>query len=379
MNKTKIIFVFHNLGAGGIDTVLINLWEALDKNKYELICIFYDSNHKRPVPDYLKTYYIGIPLTEGKLKIKNVFLRVLRIAKIFNKEHDGIILSLFNRVNLTVILAKLFSKNKLKLIISERNTPSLELADGILSKIDKYLIKILYPLSDKIIAVSKGVKNDLVCNFNQREDSIEVIYNPLNVNKIKKLAQEKIFESQWFDENIPIILNVAKLANEKGQEYLIKAFKIIRSKLLCRLVIIGEGKMEKYLKQLASFTGFENDIIFLGLQLNPYKFMARSTVFAFPSLMEGFGNVIIEAMVCGIPVVSMDCPYGPNEIIEDKVNGILVPVKDHEKLADAIYKIIQNPDYGKSLVQEANKTIDRFSISRITLHYENFFEKVLNQ
>jgi glycosyltransferase involved in cell wall biosynthesis len=116
--------------------------------------------------------------------------------------------------------------------------------------------------------------------------------------------------------------------------------------------------------------GIETEVIFLGFQKNPFKYMARSSLFVLSSLYEGFPNVILEAMALGLPVISTDCPSGPAEIIEDKKNGLLVPVKDEQALAGAIICVMTDERLRESLGREARLRADDFALEKIAKDYK---------
>lgn len=365
----KVLFIIPNLGKGGAERVVSILLEHLDRRIIQLCCLFYDSQHIYDIPHDVKTYCLDLPGSNDPFK-KGVhsILRIIKLKRILEKERPDVVLSFMNKVNLMTILASTLSRNKIHLIISERNTPSRQL-QGRSNAIVRYLIKKLYPKANKILAVSNGVRNDLIECFGIAADKIRVIYNPLDIEKIRRLSQEEVIEHPWFSEKIPIIINVGSLSKKKGQKYLIEAFRIVRDKIPARLVLLGEGDQTADLKKLATDLVVDQDLLFLGFQKNPYKFMARSSVFVLASLWEGFPNVLTEAMACGVPVVSTSCPFGPEEIINNKVNGLLVPIKDEKKLADAIVMILENKSFSKSIAFEAPKSIERFSKPRILKEY----------
>lgn len=368
--RNKVIFIIPNLGKGGSERVLTNILENLDKDKLEPVCIFYDSKHVYAVPNYVRIYHLNLSGTASTFhKVLRYLWRILKIIRIIKKEKPDVIFSFINRINLTVIISKILSRQQVKLIVSERNTPSFQLG-GRFNYFLRIMIKILYPKADKIIAVSRGVEKDLVENFFIPKNKIKVIYNPLDISRIQKLAKENITEHIWFSEScIPIVLNVGSLTEKKGQQYLLRAFRLVLEKIKSRLVILGEGEEEGCLKDLTRILDIQNYVTFLGFQQNPYKFMAKSSLIVLSSLWEGFPNVIIEAMACGIPVVSTDCSSGPNEIIESGITGILVPPRDEKKLAEAIIKILTDRKIAKNISLNSLKNIDRFSVHDIMAEY----------
>ncbi len=369
----KIFFIIPSIAGGGTERVLVNLLENFDKNKLKPICIFYYSFNVYQLPSDIRVFNLRLARTNSKFrKIMRSFKRIIKIIRLINAENPDVIFSFLNRVNIITIIAYIFSRHKPKLIISERNSPSHELSTK-LDKIIIYLMRILYPRAHEIVANSVGIKIDLIENFNLPEDKIKVIFNPVNLEKIKKLAKEEIDEHKWFKERIPIIINVARLVEQKGQIYLIKAFKLVRECISARLVILGNGEMKNYLVQIANDLGISDDIYFLGFQKNPYKFMKNSSIFILSSLFEGFPNVIIEAMACGTPVISSDCPSGPGEIITSGTNGILVPPADENDLAEAILSLLKDKNLREKFYVAGIKRAEDFGLEKILPQYEELF------
>lgn len=358
LNKKKVIFAIWRFSGSGPQRVLVNLLENLDRKKIEPSCIICNSNHVFWPPLDIKTRLLG----PGNI--------ITQIEEIIDTEKPDIVFGFLGRINLAVILAGIFSHQRPKLIVTERTTLSFA---GTTPKTIKNSIKALYPKAHKIIAISEGVKKDLVENFNMPEEKIQVIYNGVDIEKVRDLAKEEVTEHPWFKENMPIIINVASLKTVKGQQYLLKAFKIARKKVNCRLVILGKGRKENELKRLSEELNIQNDVAFLGFQNNPFKFMTNSSVFVLSSIYEGLPNVILESMVCDTPVISTDCPSGPNEIIKDGINGILVPVKNEKKLAETIINLLNNKSLVKKISSNVKKDIKKFSIEKMVEEYSRLF------
>ncbi|MBI4847210.1 MAG: glycosyltransferase [Nitrospirae bacterium] len=374
--KVRVAFIIPNLGRGGAERVASVLLENLDRSKIQPFCIFYDSRHFYSIPHDVETCSLGITVG-GSLqnKLINYIKGILKLINIVKTKKPDLVCSFLNRTNLFVVFARLLSstfRNKVKLIISERTTPSVEL-EGSSFWLVRFLIKLLYRKADRIIAVSEGVRLDLIENFNLPEEKIKVIYNPLAYKKIEELSIEDLEGYEWFLENKPIVINVGSLSDPKSQDDLLRVFKIVRETTECRLVLLGEGEKEEELKKLSQELGINNDVAFLGFQDNPFKFISRSSVFVLSSRFEGFPNVLTEAMACGIPVISTRCRSGPEEIITDNVDGFLVPVGDDVKLADAILRVLGNRDIASSMAAAAKASVSRFNINNIVREYEELF------
>jgi len=335
--KNNIAIILPVLKNGGAERVVSNLSIHLSNNEFNKYIILFDGeeidypfdgnliNCKIKASDHL----FG--------KIVNIIKRIYKLRRIKKKLHINTSISFLDAAN----IVNIFSKAEDKIVLSIRNFKSKS-SKGFYGKIYNYLIMVFFRRADKLVAVSKGVKDDLVENYKINEDKIKVIYNFYNIERIKILAREEVEEQYKKIFDIPVIINVGRLSEQKGQWHLIRAFKRVNEKIKdLNLLILGRGKIEKYLKQLVYDMNLEKNVYFLGFQKNPYKFFFKSTIFVLPSLYEGFPNALVEAMACGIPVISSDCKSGPREILAPETDmkkdiktieyneyGILIPVCD---------------------------------------------------
>ena len=165
-----------------------------------------------------------------------------------------------------------------------------------------------------IVAVSEGCRGELVEKYRLPSERVLTINNPIDVEGIRRAAADGVGAH---DETctVPRIVCAGRLSPEKGQAHLIRVFAALRAKLACRLMLIGSGECEQELRRLSADLGVEEGIAFLGWRPNPHPYVACGAVFVLPSHLEGFGNVLLEAMACGVPVVASDCRYGPREIL----------------------------------------------------------------
>lgn len=373
-NKIKIAFFLHSLQGAGAERNVVNLVNNLNKEKYQISLVlgkaegvFISEIPKEVLIIDFKTSYLF-----------SLFFKLLRY---FRRERPDIFVSGFPHMNSISIIAKIFSGVKTKIVITEHTTYSLIPATArtfVRKIIARFflplLMKAVYLRAEAIICVSKGVARDIVfiVGFSPK---IKTIYNPVVNEKIYKLAGEPI-EHPWFSQKeIPILLAVGRLSKAKDYPSLFRAFKLIIPKQPVRLVILGEGIEEVKLKKLISKLGLSENVAFLGFQKNPYKYMKKASVFVLSSIREGFGDVIVEAMACGLPIVSTSCA-GPSEIIENFKNGILVPGRDEKLLSRAILELLTNPVLREKFSQEGKRRAQDFTVERSVKEYEKVFEEI---
>ncbi|ETJ35922.1 Glycosyl transferase, group 1, partial [human gut metagenome] len=238
----------------------------------------------------------------------------------------------------------------------------------------------------------------LIDNFYIDKMKTTVIYNPVDIKYIDSLKNEEIEDKYKyiFDENT--IITSGRLTYQKGQWYLIRALKKVKKELPnAKLVILGQGELEKNLKKLVAELNLEDSVFFLGFKSNPFKYIKNSKVFVLPSLFEGFGNVITETMECGTIVISTDCKSGPKEILnpsnmEEKVNdmfianyGILIPVfdgkvynatekltKEEDILANTIIEVLKNMQLCLQLESKIFERVKDFEVNSIVKEWCKF-------
>lgn len=207
-----------------------------------------------------------------------------------------------------------------------------------------------YGMADAVVAVSHGVADDLAAATGLPRSAITVIYNPVVDDRLRALAAAPV-EHPWLGAGEPpVILAVGRLAPQKDYPTLIRAFARVRGRRPARLLILGDARSEAgtasertALLDLAAQEGVAGDVDIPGFAANPAAYMARSALLVLSSRHEGLGNVLIEALACGCPVVSTDCPHGPAEILDHGRYGRLVPVGDGEALAGAILATLDHP------------------------------------
>lgn len=378
----KICFIINSMVRGGAERVMSVLLKNLSRRGREIFLIILEDRPKCRIPEYeipqdVKAIKIFSSLSGDWKKLFAVFWGLFKLRKIIKENKFDLTVSFLERSNYINILAR-NSRFNHKVYINERINPSaFYQGRGLKSKINSFLIKKLYKKADLIIANSLGVKKSLVEDFSIDRDKIKVIYNPLDIEKIDFLSREPLEPEYQKIFSRPVIINVGSLNEKKGQHHLIRAFAKVcggRASANFKLVILGQGELEEKLKKLVRDLGLEKDVFFLGWQKNPFKFVSRAKVFVLSSLTEGFPNVLTEAMACGTPVVSFDCPSGPNEIIKQGESGLLVSAANEESLARAIIEVLDNPCLAEKLSRQGRQRAQYFSVKNLINKYEEIFK-----
>ena len=201
--------------------------------------------------------------------------------------------------------------------------------------------RFLYPFADAIIAVSQGVADELSALNPRLQSKIHVLPTPVISSRL--LARDEIPHPWFCSHDIPVVLGVGRLQRQKDFSALIDAFALVREKVRCRLVILGEGPLRTELEAKVEGLRLTRVVDLPGFVENPFPYFRRARVFVLSSRYEGMPNVLLQAMACGTPVVATDCPSGPRECLENGRYGALVPVGDIEALAGAISRALHAP------------------------------------
>jgi len=252
-------------------------------------------------------------------------------------------LSTMAHANVLAIIARRISGVPVRLVALAPTTLSLwpQYRSALKDNVFPLLARGFYRWADSIVAVSHGVRSDLIESRVASREQVRVIYDPVITPEIFSKAQESI-DHPWFAQNeVPIILGVGRLTKVKDYPTLIQAFERIRAEHPAKLVILGEGEERYSLETLIQELGVGEDISLPGFVDNPFKYLARASVFVLSSRLEGLPNALIQALAIGTPVVSTDCASGPREILDSGRYGILVPVGDVNRLAEAVIESIQ--------------------------------------
>ncbi len=290
------------------------------------------------------------------------------ILKYLRKRKPDVMLSALGHINILAILAKILTRFKFRLVISEHAVQSIlaKKSKKVKENLIPLLIKFFYRFADHVIAVSQGVEKNLIDSNSISSDSITTIYNPIIGNlQEKSTAKSLIVVNENFKNATYKIVCVGRLAPEKDYITMLKAFDIVKNSFNAHLLILGEGDERPIIETFIRDSGLSNFVTLIGFVEEPSSYISACDLLCLSSISEGFGNVLIEALSVGTPVISTDCPTGPREILKNGLWGDLINVGDYIEMSEAIKRILVSG----GTVPSISELIELYGEENNTNHY----------
>ncbi len=388
----KIFFYTSGIGLGGVERVLLEILKGIDKEKFDVkLGLQYENENafEDEIPKEIKYEYmlekdfINRILEVQKKKKNNIFyklfynLLLIKEKKIIKKKFIR-----FSRDRDIVIdfksgdFLRLISMLKYKKKVCWFHTSVFEA--NVYKKNKKKLKKRLKRM-DKIVVVCDEMKKQMIVEFPEYEEKITRIYNPFNIEDIERKARDRealnLREKELLEDKY--IVAVSRLEEKhKDIATLIEAYAKIKHKVREKLYIVGEGPDREKIESLIEKLELKDRVVLLGFQKNPYIWMKNARLFVHSSKSEGFGLVLVEAMMCNVPVISSDCPVGPKEILEGGKSGELFEIGNSEQLAEKILKVLNNKEVYVTYKTNAWKRKDNFLIDKVKKQVEEFFHEL---
>lgn len=320
-------------GGGGAERVFSILLRHLDRSRFEphLVLAQAPSAFLEEIPGDIAVHQLKVS------RMRHVLPGIVRLAW---KIKPQTILSTVVHLNVMLVLAKPILPGHIKLVLREATTPSLFVShDTRHPRFWRWLYRHLYRRADKVVCLSDTMANDLVEHFGLPREKLVRIYNPVDTNMIRRLAEAG---GSPYSGPGPHLVAAGRLRREKGFDLLLEAMPaVLRRFPSGRLAILGEGPLEAELKEQAGRLGLTNHVDFPGFQRNPWPYFRHADVFVLPSRFEGLPNALLEALALGTPVVASECTGAIQELQQIGGRLVLVPSEDKGALAHAIISLCE--------------------------------------
>lgn len=365
----RLTLVISSLDQGGAERIISVLAGAWTEQGRQVTLIIFDGKEERsyPLHSAVTLQSLGIPNLAAKNPLSAIvrnIRRVLHLRRSIRASQPDLVISFLDFPNILTLLAT--RGLAVPVIISERANP--QFAD--LKPIWIRLQQKLYPLAAALVCQTSAIVAQLQQSIQVRGYAIP---NPVelpdtwNANMLR-----------GGNDGSRALIAMGRLVPQKGFDLLLKAFALIAARHPAwSLKILGKGALKNQLEAQAESLGLKDRVSFLGALADPFPILRSADLFVFSSRFEGFGNALTEAMACGLPAISFDCPAGPSDIIRHGVDGLLVPPEDVSAFAEAMDRLMSDSAEREKLAAHAPDVLQRFSLDRVLAMWESVFADVL--
>lgn len=368
----KIAIVTWGLSKGALTNVTSALTTGLWNIGARDLAVLYLSHgpgEHNPIPRGVKLVSLGV---------RRARWAAVPLAKYLRRARPDILISMPSIMSIPAVMAHLLSRRSgTKLIVNQADTLNSDVfIDHRTSprmRSVPWLAKALYPRADGLVAVCEGVLNILrQSGISLAKDRMTMIPNPVDVEGVAARSLGKA-DHPWIGKNgVPTIVSLGRLVKRKDFETLITAFAILRKSIDAKLIIFGEGPERSALEKLVAKLGLK-DVSLPGFSDNPFSNIRNADLFVMSSLDEAFCLVLVEAMACGVPVISTDAVGGgPRSILGESRHGLLVPVGDAQRLADAMSRVLTSRDSREQLALAGTRRCEEFKPERVAHQWLTF-------
>jgi glycosyltransferase involved in cell wall biosynthesis len=366
VQKKKILIILPSLLIGGAEKLAVSLANDWNIKGYQVEFVLLQKSGK-----FVDLIDQGVVIHD--LNIRKLRNSIFPLYQLFKSIRPDVIWSGLWPLTSISVVAWILTGRKGRLYTIDHN--QLSISTVIKLKIPKLILKIItrctYPFATGNMVVAEGVKRDIVSLTGLPEETLKVMYNPAaqGIGLMRETSAE-IKGQLWGNDPGKCILSVGSFKEQKNFKLLIETFNLLLSDDHATLIILGDGGLRTELEQQINDLGLQDRIFLPGFMDDPSPWFLSADVFVLSSNWEGLPTVLVEALDCGLPVVSTDTPSGPSEILEDGLWGILVPLNDAKSLLNGIKESLAQTHDRKMLMKRA----DAFSVHNISLKYLEYFK-----
>jgi glycosyltransferase involved in cell wall biosynthesis len=336
--NNKIAVFVPTLAFGGVERVMVNLAEGFSERGFDVDLV---------APQIAGEFHEQLPAKVRLVHLNagRVLTSLPRFIEYMRRERPSAVIAAMEHSSVAAIWGRAIASVPTRVIATVHTnlTEIVKHAPSSKVRLVPLVCRLFLHRADAIIAVSQGVADDLAEHAPKSRSRLKVIYNPIITESILGQAKQPVDHPWFHPAQPPVILGAGRLVPQKDFATLLRAFADVRQQRSARLLILGEGPERQRLEALAAELGVDQDVCLLGYEPNPYRYMSKAAVFVMSSAWEGFGNVLVEALASGAPVVATDCRNGPREILAAVGQGRLAPVGDAVALAKEISETLDSP------------------------------------
>lgn len=366
-HRKKVLFLIPSLAGGGAERVFTTLLTHLDRTRFEL---------HLGVLEGQGTYMKDVPTDVGihRLNISRVRYALPGIVRLVWRIRPHAVLSTLGHLNLALLLVRPFMPRGTKLLVREAAVATAFLqVETRRPRLWTWLYRRLYRRADAVICLSDSMAEDLAQNFRVPREALVRIYNPVEIERIRRLADNG---GNPYAGPGPHFVAAGRLTRQKGFDVLLQALPAV---LECfpeaRLTVVGDGPLKEELGNQARTLGIMENVDFLGFQENPWRYLKHADLVLLPSRYEGTSNILLEALALGKRVIAADCPGGTREIQGYNPELILVPPENPSALAQAIITGCNMPRRVQG-IEQIQQGLRPFDLQQVVSAYSRVLEQV---
>lgn len=356
--KIAVVFLVPSLRGGGAERVVTTLLRHLDRGAFAFSLVVVDGRdavYRGNLPEDVE--YIDLGATRARFS-------AVALLKLVRRRRPDILFVVSGHLSLMLVMLEWLMPRRTRIVSYENSVVSVMLHMTARPRLMQYLYKHFCRRMDMIVCQSLDIQHDLSRNYRVPSAKTCLIHNPVDIDWIRARTTW-VSRPEVFHRDSVNILAAGRLSYEKGLDLLIKAISICKNARL-NLLIIGTGPSRRELEALAIRLNVSKQVTFAGFQSNPYPWFASADYLALSSRVEGFPNVVLEALACGTPVIATPCPGGIREIMTRPDYGWLADEVSAPALAEALRRAIDHPRPVPSLVDLRA----RFGVEAVIKHYE---------